>query len=320
MADAFYSLGNHSELAVTAFDRASMLSFQPHLIFSQFAERKAWNGNGVPERGSAVTFTIHDSMNIITDDLPETSDPDAVNFGNKQKSVTLHEKGGLVKLTSKLQLASWDANRSVAHKNVGRNMGESFDIHARLAYDAQTGSDYVDYLGATSKATIASDDTMSKAELDKVRAILDSRNVMGVNNTPDGLMTNSGGVEELVVIMHNNVFYNLFTEGTSGIQGIAQYANPKAFYHGERGTYNSMRILVTNNVEIDYNAGVATATSDVDGAVSVGGTTLTVTSGTSFTGTGTVTITTGGSDYTYKVTGKSGNDLTIDKLIDKDGI
>lgn len=322
MADTFYSLGNHSELAVTAFDRMSMFAFNPRLIFSQFAERKAWNGQGTPERGSSVTFTIHDSMNPSMDTLPETSDPDAKGFGNKQKNVTMAEKGGLLKLTSKLDLASWDSNSVRAMQNVGRNMGESFDLQARQAYDAQAGADYNLYVGATSVVTVASDDTMTKSVLDQARAIMESRNVMGIDNVPDAVMTNSGGVEEYVVVMHPNVFYNLFTQtGTGSLLEIAKYANPQGFYRGERGMYNSMRILVTTNTRILYNQGVNVATSDInDAGVEVGDTTLTVTAGTDFTGTGTITVTTDGSKYTYRVKSKATHVLTIDRCIDIDGI
>ena len=319
MADSLYSLGNHSELAVTAFDRNSELAFQPRLIFSQFAEKKAWNGQGVPEKGSSVTFTIHDALNPSLDVLPESGDPDSVNFDNLQKNVSMNEQGGLVKLTSKIKLASWDKNAEVVSRNVGLNMAQSVDLLARKSMDAQAGADYVRFVGATSKVTVASDDTMAKTELDIARAVLDSRNVMGIQANPDAKMTNSGGMEEMVVIMHPNVYFNLFTQ-TDGLVGVAKYANPTSYYNGELGTYNGMRILVTTNAEVDYNSGVAVATSDIDGAVAVAGTSLTVTAGTDFTGTGTVTITTDGSDYTYKVTAKATHVLTIDKIIDIDGI
>jgi N4-gp56 family major capsid protein len=321
MADTFYSLGEHPELAVNAFDRISMFAFNPRLIFAQFAERKAWNGQGTPEKGSSVTFTIHDSMNPSMDTLPANSDPDAKGFGNKQKTVTMDEKGGLLKITSKLDLASWDDNSVRAIQNIGRNMGESFDLQARQSYDSQTSSDYNIYVGASSLVTVASDDVMTKSTLDQARAIMEDRNVMGVDNVPDAVMTNSGGVDEYVCVMHPNVFYNLFTQtGTGSLLEIAKYANPLAFYKGERGSYNSMRILITTNCKIDYNQGVNSATSDVDGAVAVGGTTLTVTSGTNFTNSGTLTLTTGSSKYTYRYTAKATNAITIDKCIDIDGI
>lgn len=322
MADAFYSLGNHSELTVTAFDRNSMLSFMPRIIFAQFADKKQWNGQGVPEKGSAVTFTIHNSLNPVTGNLSETADPDAVNFGNLQKSVTLYEKGGLVKLTSKLNLASWDDNTATAAAIVGRNMAESFDIHARAAYDAQTGASYVDYMGRASKSLIQSGDSFTTAKLDFARTVLASRNVMGVNAAPDAKMTNAGNVEEFVAIMHPNVFYNLLIEtGAGKFRTPREYADPSMLYSGETGMWNNVRILLTTNVKIDYNAGVATASSTVSGTPAAGATTVTVASGTNFSsGGGTVTITTGGVKYAYTYTGKSTNDLTIDKCISIDGV
>lgn len=312
MADTYISTSTLSGDILDVMNKQAEFAFTPKMIFAQVAESKMHENGVDADPGSPVKFTIYDSMNPATDTLSETSDPDAVAISSTQKSVTLLEKGNVTVSTEKI--ANLDTVGKVRESTVptlvGQNMGESTDIYARTVFDTQVGTDYVTYVGQTAKASIASTNIMTAAQVRKARAKLENENV------PVDPRWGS-----YIAIMHPSVIYDLRTEtGDAAWIEVSKYADPSSALKGEVGMFDGFRFIQTTNTLHEPDAGAAAQTATtVDGAHAIGATTLAVASATGIVAGDEITVTVDSVAYTYPVTAVATNDLTIGACYNVDG-
>lgn len=296
----------------SAINKKVEFAFQPKRIFAQVAESKVHENGIDAQPGSPVYFTIYDTMNPATDELSETADPTAVSVSSSQKSVTLKEHGNLTTTTEKLERLSslGGVRESTIPTLIGGNMGESVDILARKAMDAQTGTDYVTYVGQTAKTSITGSNVLTASGVRNTRLKLERENVP--------VDPRFGAY---LFVAHPDVLLDLRTEtGDAAWVSIAKYADPAAALKGEIGMFDGFRFLSTTNVLYEPNGGAASqAATTVDGAHSAGDTTVDVASATGIVAGDSVSITVGSDVYSYSVTSVSSNTLTLGRCFNLNG-
>jgi len=240
------------EVVQAAYSRATDLAFLPSLYFAQFAQQKKWDvRRGDPMPGDSVVFTIYNNLDPVTQELSdEYSDITRVPVTCVQKSVELKEYGNVVTVTNRLRVTAFDNIDLAVARVVGANMAVSVDAIARQAYDAQTGSDYVTYVGGGSSATdITADDTMTAEVIRKVYTRLERANVPKFD----------GGF--YVAVLHPDVIFDLRNEGygTSSNTGTwrapREYCDPEEIYNGEIGAFEGFRVISSSQARIQEDAG-----------------------------------------------------------------
>lgn len=325
MSDLFWGVGEYGvsgtkgQQTVDAFDRACELSYLPNLKFAQLAKGKEWNGNGVPEHGESVTFSIFNHLDPSVDELPASSDPDSINTDVTAKKVTMYERGGVIKKLKKLELATFNGSLNTDLATlVANNMGMSVDYLARAAFDAQTGSNYNEYVGQTTKAAITTSNIITADYVRGGTSVLNSRDTKGFTAKGN---ERGDSPEKYAVVMHPNVWHDLNKQTGSGSIRFPVENNISGYAGAIPSIFENAMIIVSTQAKRDYNAGVKTVNTTVDGVHAAGATTLKLTSGVGAVATGgTISITISGVKYTYLYTAVSTNDLTINKLIDIDGV
>jgi len=239
------------EVVQTAYSRATELAFLPNLYFAQFAQSKRWDLRRAPQPGDSVVFTIYNNLDPVTTPLTdEYSDIDRVAVSCVQKTVELKEYGNVVTTTRRLRVTAFDNIDLAVARVVGANMAASVDLIARASYDAQTGADYVTYVGGgSSNADITASDVLTAEEIRKVFVKLERANVPKFD----------GGF--YIAILHPDVIFDLRNEGygTSNNVGVwrapKEYCDPDEIYNGEIGAFEGFRIISSSNCRIQEGAG-----------------------------------------------------------------
>lgn len=233
----------------TAYSRATELAFGPNLYFAQFAQQKKWDvRRGDPMPGDQVVFTIYGNLAAATGELSdEYSDVTRVPMSETQKTVALKEYGNVVTLTSKLRVTSLDNVDLSAARVVGANMGDSIDLVARAAFDAQTGADYVTVSGGKAKGALEATDTITAADFRTMYNKLDRADVPRLD----------GGF--YVAVLHPDVAHDLRAEtGAGSWRAPREYAEPGAVFNGEIGEFEGFRVVTTTNASVEADAGSGT--------------------------------------------------------------
>lgn len=165
------SLGNY--LVQAAYDRYVEFALRAVPLIRDVADKRPVQ-QAMP--GSSVVFQLYNDLSKATGVLSETTDPDAVGFGNtNQVSVTLNEYGNAALATRKLELFSLsDVDPAIADI-IAFNMADSID---EVAQTVLRGGSNVIYSATasgtvpTSTTGVASTSTIKSADIRKAVAKL----------------------------------------------------------------------------------------------------------------------------------------------------
>lgn len=165
------SLGNY--LVQAAYDRYVEFALRAVPLIRDVADKRPVQ-QAMP--GSSVVFQLYNDLSKATGVLSETTDPDAVGFGNtNQVSVTLNEYGNAALATRKLELFSLsDVDPAIADI-IAFNMADSID---EVAQTVLRGGSNVIYSASstgvtpTSTTGVGSTNTIKSADIRKAVAKL----------------------------------------------------------------------------------------------------------------------------------------------------
>lgn len=246
MADAFTTTGSLS-FDQTMWDRGAYYALRPMLYFDRFADVKSTNAT--PEQGATLTFTTVSDLAAATASLNESVDVDAVAMSDSQVSLTLEEKGNVVKSTFRVRATGFVPVAPKIANAVGFNAGLSIDTLAREVMSAGTN---VRYAGqATSRATVIPTDTLKAANVRRALAELEGANVMPF-----------GGYYTAVV--HPDQKYDLRAEtGAAAWRDPHTYSQPGEIWNGEIGEFEGFRFVSSPRAFVAADAGSSTTLTDV---------------------------------------------------------
>ena len=310
-------------VTTTSTTSAGILDVANRMIEMEFGARSIFanevirNGrqhqNGVDAApGDPVKFYVSGRLNPATSTLTETSSGTAETARLTAKSVNLLEKGNFVTTTEKLRSLDFDGLSWVA-QTVAENAAESTDVYAMEIAEAQTGANYVTYVGQTSKGAMTAANKLTAAVVRQTYEKLESANVPRVE-------TDAGSF--YLWFIHPKALYDLKEETGDDAWRRAYLSTAQAenLIRGEYGAFEGFRFIVTTAVKTDYVGGeeLQTAT-DVDGAKAAGSTTLDVTDATGITAGNVINVNDGTDDWALEVSSVSTNELTINKAVRKNG-
>jgi len=321
MADVFNSTSTSPNNVQDAYRALTVLEFTPKLAFAQFGEAEAWMANSNdPFPSDTVKRMKYDLVNPNTDTINETTDPDRKGVSNSFATIVMAEHGDTISYTKKLSKVSFTPVHANYATLIANAMVNSIDLIARAAFDAETGTRYVTYVGATSVATIEKTDVITSTIARRTRAKLTRNKVPGYNSSANGTEMLNGGIYYMAIV-HPDVLTDLQSEtGEASWLRPQEYANTAALYNFEEGQWNGVRYVASDLATIYHNGGTGTATAINNGTLIVGTTVITVDAGTNVNVGGTITIVDQGSgtdDYTYLVESVATNDVTIGRCIAK---
>lgn len=235
------------------YNQTALFAFQPQKQFLSVAQERDTEADGA----KSVVFTIYSSLAAATGALNETADAAGVAPAVTQKEVALTEYGNFIVSSEKLRKTSFGAPEREHATLMGFNAGESLDLIARDALDAQTGATWIDHAGAASAASeITISDELSATDFRRARARLAEKNVPPLE----------GGY--YVAIVHPHVLKDLLDEtGGGALRTPAEYSGRVAAIPGEVGIFEGFRIVESSNCSIQTKAGAGTTTSAVSADV-----------------------------------------------------
>jgi len=235
------------------YNQTALFAFQPQKQFLSVAQERETEVAGA----KSVVFTIYSSLAAATGELGETSDAAGVTPAVTQKEVALREYGNFIVSSEKLRKTSFGAPEREQATLMGFNAGESLDLIARDALDAQTGATWVGFAGAAAgTAEITIGDELSAADFRRARAKLAAANVPPLE----------GGY--YVAVVHPHVLKDLLDEtGGGALRTPAEYSGRVAAVPGEVGIFEGFRIVESSNAKLQSKAGAGTTTSAVSADV-----------------------------------------------------
>ncbi len=235
------------------YNQTALFAFQPQKQFLSVAQERETDVAGA----SSVVFTIYSSLSSATGELGETSDAAGVTPAVSQKEVPLKEYGNFIVSSEKLRKTSFGAPEREHATLMGFNAGESLDLLAREALDAQAGATWIGHAGAASAiAEITIGDELSAADFRRARAKLAEKNAPPLD----------GGY--YIAVVHPHVLKDLLDEtGGGALRTPAEYSGRVASIPGEVGIFEGFRIVESSNSNIQSKAGDGTTTSAVSADV-----------------------------------------------------
>ena len=157
-----------------AYDRLIEFQLRATPMLRQIADKRPAN-QSIP--GSTVSLQIFRDLDKQTATLQETPDLDAIAFGTPYiKNITLNEYGNAAISTRKLQTFSLAEVDPLLANVMAYNMADSLDEVVQS--ELQNGTQVARINGRTSRATIASGDTLSAASIRKAVAKLRANKVV----------------------------------------------------------------------------------------------------------------------------------------------
>jgi N4-gp56 family major capsid protein len=235
------------------YNQTALFAFQPQKQFLGIAQERATEVAGA----KSVVFTIYSSLSPATGELGETADAGGVTPAVTQREVALKEYGNFIVSSEKLRKTSFGAPEREQATLMGFNAGESLDLLARVALDAQTGATWVGFAGAASgSAEVTIGDELTAADFRRARAKLAAANVPPLE----------GGY--YVAVVHPHILKDLLDEtGGGALRTPAEYSGRVAMIPGEVGVFEGFRIVESSNADIQLMAGAGTTTSAVSADV-----------------------------------------------------
>ncbi len=260
-------------------------------------------------KGTGLTayFVRYERMNVPLAALTEGTDPTSTDFTLTEVTVTLDQWGDFITLTDVAELTTKHPLLQKCIELLADNAQRVIDREVQIVWLAGTNVQYGDG-SVTTRATITnamniSDQVIQKARISLVDGGAPPR---GGPSQPDHTVKNAASSKSInqgqhyVAICGPQVMGDIMATSTSlgTFASVAMYANQKALYNSEVGTWLNMRWVETNFIPKFTLFGTATAAVASAAANGGGMTGLVITA---VDGGGTLTSAT---TYFWKVTRK----------------
>lgn len=215
-----------------------------------------------------VRFARYPDAGAVTAALTEGTPPTAQALSIASEAFSATQVGGVFEITDLAQLDSPHDLITINAERAGRQAAESIDVLVREVLNAGAS---VQYVTATSRATIASTNILTGAQVKKMVALLARVNVPTFG---DGFYR---------CIIHSDSVYDLFTDtANGGWMDASKYVDNTPLLNGEIGRYHRVRFLETG--------GLGTGTAPGAKVIVNGGATSTDVYSTFFFGPGSYTM------------------------------
>jgi len=242
------------------------------------------------EKGVGLTanFVRFNRMNVPLAALSEGSDPSNSTFNLSQVQVTLDQWGDQIVLTDVAQLTTFHPLLQQAIELLADNAQRVIDREVQIVWLAGTNIQYADG-SVTTRRTITSALKMTDNAIHQARVTLVDGGApprggpAGGTHAASATGTINGG-SSYVAICGPQVMADIMQTSTSlgSFVSVAMYANQKALYNAEVGTWLGIRWVETNfipkftllggkTIAVASTANMGAADSPVVTAVSTGG-------------------------------------------------
>jgi N4-gp56 family major capsid protein len=198
-----------------------------------------------------IRFARYADVAAQTTALTEGTPPTAQSLTIASEGASATQIGGIFEITDLAELDSPHDLIAINAERAGRQAASTIDILVREVLNAGAS---VQYVTATSRATLATSNVVTGALVKKMVALLTRTNVPTFG---DGFYR---------AIVHSDVVYDLFIDGaTGGWMDASKYVDNTPLLKGELGRYHRVRFLETGGTGSGTNPG---AKVFVDGGAS----------------------------------------------------
>lgn len=240
-----------------------LLAAQPRLYWQQLAWQFDQMG---ARRGNSVNFPIYESMTPATSTIAEDTDITPVTVADTEFSMTFGEYANGVTTTEFLSATAYTDTEKAIAQLVGYNLAESLDLIIRPLFCQGA---HVIYANGATRTGMTKADKISYGFLTRAIQFARGRNVPAFD---DGFY---------LTIAHPNLIYDLQQDPV--IQNAFVHNAVERMWNGEVGSIQGLRIISASNGRVFYGVGSTSdtqASTTLNGGVSAGATSVTVTSAT----------------------------------------
>lgn len=228
-----------SQLMQTYYDDLFIKTAKHSLVHEEGAQKRP-----IPRgEGKIVRFQRYTPLNLITAQLTEGDNPNAVNLSATAVSVTMSEFGSYTKISKLLKLTAIDSNMKGAVEVMGQNAGESRDQMVRnkglVGGVAQLAG------GKAALTAVATSDTLKASEIRKAVRTLRANKA---HKYDDGYFIGKVGHYAAYDLMGDSTWVNAHT-----------YKDGDNLYRGEIGRLHGVRFIETTNPYETVNGGASNA-------------------------------------------------------------
>jgi N4-gp56 family major capsid protein len=292
---------------VTQYDKVYLENFMNSRIWWEFVNWKKEVGNDL--KGKTITTPVIEPIAPNTTALTESSDRDPTSLADDALSMTIYEYGDVVQTTHFLGVTAFTDVEKGAAKVIGKSQAESID---KVIRNVGVGGTLVMYPGAvTARASL--DATNDKIDWEFINQLYAMAVSLGIEPFEDGSYAS---------IIHPIMIPDI----RDLLENVGTYADPTVIYtgqpgqvaggakfRGEIGKIGRVRFIAHKHGKLYLGEGTdAQTATDLDGAVTAGATSITVTSATGIAVGDWITIDEGETTAEQVlVTAVSGADITV---------
>jgi N4-gp56 family major capsid protein len=218
----------------------SLRASYPHAMPGNYISAQRM-GNGT----NSLTYVGYTDLAAATTALTEGTAPDANTLAITIDTATATQVGGTVEITDLADLESPHALFEVAANKVADQAGKTVDVLIREILAAGAS---VQYVTATSRATVASSNILTGAQVKKMWTLLTRTNVPKFSG------------ETFRSFIHPDSVYDLQTDtANGGWMDIWKYVANTPLLTNEIGQYAGVRFQITSNAKVFATAGASSA-------------------------------------------------------------
>lgn len=243
MANLATSTSNFSSTVTALVSRKLEMSLRARYVHTTPGNYVAAQrmGNGT----NSLTYVGYVDLSASTTALTEGTTPTAVGLSIVVDTATATQIGGVVEITDLAEVQSPHQLIEIGADKVSDQAAKSLDVMVREILAAGTN---VQYVTATSRATVATSNVLTGAQVKKMHAILQRGNV---DKFSDGTYR---------AIVHPDSVYDLQTDtANGGWIDVWKYTDNTPLLTEEVGRFGGVRFQVSSNAKIFATAGASSA-------------------------------------------------------------
>lgn len=238
--------------------------------------------------GATAYFVRYNRMNVPVTTLTEGSDPTAQAASVSPFNVTLDQWGDVIEITDLAELETKHPLVQQCVELLAENAQRVIDREIQIVWLANTNVIYGDG-SVTARSSITADTKISDQLINKARVTLVDAGAPPREGPSGGMAVETGGPQDASIngskhyagLCGPHVMADVMTAGTSlgTFASVAMYANQKALYNAEVGTWLGVRWVESNFIPKFTLLGNKTTAVVSGQTIGTGGPTVTAGSG-----------------------------------------
>lgn len=254
----------------TFYDKRLITLASPLLVHGQFGTKY-----NIPTRGGqSVDIRIPQPLGVLTDPVPEGTNPAAQALTINHKTAALGIYAGVTSVSTFLEATAIDDLFKVAFDRLSAQAAETLDTLDRNVIVSGTNVAYAPKLNGSTETPVTHRYDLDATALMTARQIARAAAILESQDAPkiDGYY---------VGIIHPYVKYDLFNNAANNITDIVKYTTPERIFKGECGELSGVRLVVSTQAKVykganldgdNANLAVAVALTEAASSVRVQGT------------------------------------------------